>query len=124
MPADSTPDPGIAGEPTTTRSRRRAKGRRRKPRSTARKALLVTAWSAAGILVLGGTGFGVLYLKLNGNIKSVDINQALGVHRPAKVANGSENILVLGSDTRSGGNGQLGGGSDDGTARSDTAMIV
>ena len=82
------------------------------------------AWTAAGVVVLGGTGAGYLYFKLNGNIKTVDINQALGTDRPQKVDNGSENILVLGSDTRSGGNKKLGGGTDDGSARSDTAMIV
>jgi LCP family protein required for cell wall assembly len=82
------------------------------------------AWTAAGIVVLGGTGAGYLYVKLNGNISSVDIDQALGTDRPEKADNGSENILVLGSDTRSGGNRKLGGGTDDGSARSDTAMIV
>ncbi len=85
---------------------------------------MVAAWVAGGILVLGGTGAGYLYFKLNGNIKSVDIDQALGTDRPAKVDNGSENILVLGSDSRSGSNKKLGGGTDDGSARSDTAMIV
>jgi LCP family protein required for cell wall assembly len=124
MPAESTPDPGIADEAPTRGPRHRAKGSRRRPRSRRRKALLVTAWTAAGIVALGGTGVGYVYFKLNGNIRSVDINQALGIHRPAKVDNGSENILVLGSDSRSGGNGKLGGGADDGTARSDTAMII
>ncbi len=61
-------------------------------------------------MVLGGTGAGYVYFKLNGNIKSVDINQALGTDRPVKVDNGSENILVLGSDSRSGTNKKLGGG--------------
>ncbi|GAA3065056.1 LCP family protein [Streptomyces glomeratus] len=124
MPAESTPDAGIADEAAATGPRRRAKGRRRKPRGKGRTALLVTAWTAGGILVLGGTGVGFLYFKLNDNLKSVDINQALGTHRPIKVDNGSENILVLGSDTRAGGNKKLGGGADDGSARSDTAMIV
>ncbi|MET8631442.1 LCP family protein [Streptomyces sp. NPDC004096] len=124
MPAESTPDAGIADETVTPEPRRRAKGRRRKPRGKGRRALLVMAWTAAGIVVLGGTGVGYLYFKLNGNIKSVDINQALGTDRPAKVDNGSENILVLGSDSRSGSNKTLGGGTDDGSARSDTAMIV
>ncbi|WP_406332885.1 LCP family protein [Streptomyces sp. NBC_00203] len=124
MPAESTPEPGIPGEPGTSAARPRAKGRRRKARSARRKALLVTAWTAAGIVVLGGTGAGILYFKLNSNLKSVDINQALGTDRPTKVDNGSENILVLGSDTRSGTNKKLGGGTDDGSARSDTAMIV
>ncbi|KUM73057.1 LCP family protein [Streptomyces griseorubiginosus] len=114
MSAESTPIPGKPG----------GKGRRRKPRSKGRKGLLVTAWVAAGIVVLGGTGAGYLYFKLNGNIKSVDIDQVLGSARPTKVDNGSENILVLGSDTRSGSNKKLGGGTDDGSARSDTAMVV
>lgn len=123
MSAESTPDPGIPEESGTTGPRHRAKGRRRKTRSR-RKGMLIMAWTAAGIVVLGGTGAGFLYFKLNGNIKSVDIDQALGTDRPTKVDNGSENILVLGSDTRSGSNKKLGGGTDDGSARSDTAMIV
>jgi len=124
MSAESTPDPAIPGPGQSRTPGRRGKGRRRKPTAKRRKALLVAAWSAAGIVVLGGTGAGVLYFKLNGNLTSVDIDQALGADRPEKADNGSENILVLGSDTRSGGNKKLGGGTDDGTARSDTAMIV
>ncbi|MFF1296009.1 MULTISPECIES: LCP family protein [unclassified Streptomyces] len=123
MSAESTPEPGIPGESGTTGPRHRAKGRRRRTRGQ-RKGLLIATWTAAGIVVLGGTGAGYLYFKLNGNIKSVDIDQALGTDRPTKVDNGSENILVLGSDTRSGSNKKLGGGADDGSARSDTAMIV
>ncbi|MCW7945392.1 transcriptional regulator [Streptomyces hygroscopicus] len=124
MPPESTPDDGIADEATTTGPRHRVPGRPPATRGRRRKALLVTAWTAAGIVVLGGTGVGYLYFKLNGNLKSVDINQALGTDRPTKVDNGSENVLVLGSDTRSGSNRKLGGGTDDGTGRSDTAMIV
>lgn len=122
MSAESTPEPGIPGEAGTTGENgsdprhRRQRGRR--------KGLLIMAWTAAGIVALGGTGAGYLYFKLNGNIKSVDIDQALGTDRPTKVDNGSENILVLGSDTRSGANRKLGGGTDDGSARSDTAMII
>ncbi len=123
MAAESTqPQPAIT-EPGTT-PRRRGKGRRRKAPSTGRKALRATAWTAAGVVVLGGAGAGYLYFKLNGNLHSVDINQALGSDRPTKIDNGSENILVLGSDTRAGKNKKLGGGADDGSARSDTAMIV
>ncbi|MBC2905118.1 LCP family protein [Streptomyces cupreus] len=124
MSAESTPEPGIPGDAGTDGPRHRAKGRRRKPRDKRRKSLMIMAWTAAGIVVLGGTGAGYLYFKLNGNINSVDIDQALGTDRPDKVDNGSENILVLGSDTRSGSNQELGGGADDGSARSDTAMIV
>ncbi|MFE3408658.1 LCP family protein [Streptomyces mirabilis] len=124
MSAESMPEPGTPGDPGMSAPRGRVKGSRRKPRSTRSKALLITAWTTAGIVVLGGAGAGYLYFKLNGNIKTVDINQALGTDRPLKVDNGSENILVLGSDTRSGSNKKLGGGTDDGSARSDTAMIV
>ncbi|WP_112470286.1 LCP family protein [Streptomyces triticisoli] len=124
MSAESTPGPGIPEETGDTSPRRRARGRRRKPRTGRRRALTVAAWTAAGIVVLGGTGVGYLYFKLNGNLETVDINQVLGTDRPTKADNGSENILVLGSDTRSGGNRKLGGGPDDGSARSDTAMIV
>ncbi|MER7571004.1 LCP family protein [Streptomyces sp. NPDC126514] len=124
MSAESTPEPGIPGETAAAGPSPRAKGHRRKPREKRHKGLMIAAWTAAGIVVLGGTGAGFLYFKLNGNINSVDIDQVLGTDRPEKVDNGSENILVLGSDTRSGSNQDLGGGADDGSARSDTAMIV
>ncbi|MFF4798140.1 LCP family protein [Streptomyces sp. NPDC001351] len=89
----------------------------------------------AGLLVLGAGAAGWAYWHLDHNIKSVDINQALGDDRPAKAVitpspsasplpTGSLNILVLGSDSRSGKeNKALGGGSSSG-ARSDTAMVV
>ncbi|MFF4762440.1 LCP family protein [Streptomyces sp. NPDC001292] len=124
MPADSTRGPGTPGGSGGTGPRHRAKGRRRKPPTGRRRALTAMAWTAVGIVVLGGAGAGFLYFKLNGNLRTIDINQALGGHRPTKADNGSENILVLGSDTRAGGNRKLGGGTDDGSARSDTAMIV
>ncbi|MDX3114472.1 LCP family protein [Streptomyces scabiei] len=124
MSAESTPEPGIPGEDGTTSGADGSKGPRHRKQRGRRKGLLIAAWTAAGIVVLGGTGVGYLYFKLNGNIKSVDIDQALGTDRPTKADNGSENILVLGSDTRSGANKKLGGGADDGSARSDTAMII
>ncbi|MFD7700369.1 LCP family protein [Streptomyces caelestis] len=93
-------------------------------RDKRRRGLKAAAWTAVGIVALGGTGAGYLYVKLNGNIESLDIDQALGADRPEKGDDGSENILVLGSDTRSGDNGKLGGGADGGSARSDAAMIV
>jgi LCP family protein required for cell wall assembly len=93
------------------------------PRSR-RRVLTLLAWAVAAVLVIcGGTG-GYLYWKLNSNIKTVDINGALGTDRPAMSSTGAMDILVLGSDSRSGGNSTLGGGTDDGTARSDTAMVL
>ncbi|GAA1156204.1 LCP family protein required for cell wall assembly [Kitasatospora gansuensis] len=82
------------------------------------------ACTVAGLLVIGGGAAGYAYWKLNGNIKSVDINAQLGTARPPASTNGSFNVLVLGSDSRNGKNGDLAGGETDGTARSDTAMVV
>ncbi|WP_250297815.1 LCP family protein [Streptomyces sp. A 4/2] len=100
----------------------RGSGKRRRRASTRRRTLTITAWVAAGVVVLGGGGLGFLYFKLDGNLKSVDINAQLGTDRPAKVDNGSMDILVLGSDSRAGANSKY--GKDEGGARSDTAMVV
>jgi LCP family protein required for cell wall assembly len=91
-------------------------------------------------LVVSAAGAAWAYWHLNQNIKSVDIDSALGDDRPAKamstpspygaaspspLPSGALNILVLGSDSRSGTrNQELGGGSSDGGARSDTAMVI
>ncbi|MFJ3926802.1 LCP family protein [Streptomyces sp. NPDC090022] len=107
-------------EDSTGRGRRAAGHRRKPPR---RRALRVVAWTAAGVVVLGGAGLGYFYVKLNGNLKSVDIDAALGKDRPENVDNGSLDILVLGSDSRDGANAQY-GADDGGSARSDTAMVV
>ncbi|THA38007.1 LCP family protein [Streptomyces sp. A1547] len=104
-------------------SGRRAAGRRRRKPSKRRKALVIAAWSAAGVVLLGGAGLGWFYFHLNGNLKTVDIDQALGADRPQNVDNGSMDILVLGSDSRGGANSEY-GQDDGGSARSDTAMIV
>ncbi|GGT27115.1 LCP family protein [Streptomyces chromofuscus] len=87
----------------------------------------------AAVLALGGAGAGWIYWQLDDNIHSVDINSALGDDRPAKPtpsatasAPPSEalNILVLGSDSRSGAENQALGGGESTGARSDTAMVV
>ncbi|MFE2474688.1 LCP family protein [Streptomyces sp. NPDC001194] len=102
---------------------RRAAGRRRRKPPKRRRALVIAAWSAAGVVLLGGAGLGWFYFHLNGNLKTVDIDQALGTDRPQNVDNGSMDILVLGSDSRGGANSEY-GPDDGGSARSDTAMIV
>ncbi|MET8625009.1 LCP family protein [Kitasatospora sp. NPDC004669] len=89
-----------------------------------RKVLRVTACAFAALVVLGGGAAGYAYLKLNGNIKSVDIDGRLGDARPPAATDGSFNILVLGSDSRVGENGDLAGGDTGDSARSDTAMVV
>ncbi|MBC2873487.1 MULTISPECIES: LCP family protein [Streptomyces] len=96
-------------------------GRRRKPRAR-RTGWRIVLWTAAALVVLGGSGIGYVYFKLNGNLHGVDINSALGTDRPDNVDNGSQDILVLGSDSRAGDNNKY--GRDEGSSRSDTAMIV
>ncbi|MEW1721873.1 LCP family protein [Streptomyces sp. NPDC093109] len=101
----------------------RGSGQRRRKASARRRAATVVAWSAAGLVLVGGSGLGYVYFKLDGNIRGVDINAMLGRDRPANVDNGSEDILVLGSDSRAGANASY--GKSDGTnGRSDTAMVV
>ncbi|MET9321521.1 LCP family protein [Streptomyces sp. NPDC003038] len=102
---------------------RRAAGGRRRRTPQRRKALTIAAWTAAGVVLLGGAGLGYFYVKFNGNLKTVDIDQALGADRPQNVDNGSMDILVLGSDSRGGANAEY-GQDDGGSARSDTAMIL
>ncbi|MFJ2948495.1 LCP family protein [Streptomyces sp. NPDC087226] len=107
-----------------------------RPRRRAR-VLKITGLALAGVLVLGAGAAGWVYWQLNDNIKSVDINSALGDDRPAKAVPTPSpsataaslpteplNILVLGSDSRSGEENQALGGGDSGGARSDTAMVV
>ncbi|MEU1184395.1 LCP family protein [Streptomyces sp. NPDC005820] len=111
-------------------------GRRAGRRSTVLRAAGLTL---AAALVLGIGTAGWAYWHLNDNIRSVDIDQALGDNRPAKsvttpsaTASASAsplpteavNILVLGSDSRSGAENQELGGGDSSGARSDTAMVV
>ncbi|MDX3246762.1 LCP family protein [Streptomyces sp. ME18-1-4] len=103
------------------------------------RALKAAGLTLAAVLVLGVGTAGWAYWHLNGNIKSVDIDNALGDDRPAKAVpaptpSGSAsaaplpteavNILVLGSDSRSGAANQALGGGDSTGARSDTAMVV
>lgn len=105
-----------------------------------RRRLKIAGGLLAGILVVGAGGTGWAFWRLNDNIQSVDIDAALGDNRPAKVRispepsasataealpSGALNILVLGSDSRSGKeNAKLGGGDQGAGARSDTAMVV
>ncbi|MER7705300.1 LCP family protein [Kitasatospora sp. NPDC097605] len=114
-PAAAAPAPG---------GRAAARAAARKPKWGAKK---IVAWSAAGVLVLlAGTG-GVIYFKLNGNIKTIDPG-AIAPDRPPEAqadANGNKpvNMLLIGSDSRGGNNSDLGGGDTSG-ARSDTTILL
>ncbi|MFF1870681.1 LCP family protein [Streptomyces sp. CB03911] len=99
-------------------------GRGRKPQRNKKKYI---AWTAAGAMVLIVAAGGALYLKINGNIKTFD-SDAISADRPPETqadANGNKpvNVLLIGSDSRSGNNSDLGGG-DEGGARSDTTILL
>ncbi|MFK0289311.1 LCP family protein [Streptomyces sp. NPDC090442] len=100
----------------------RGTGRRRKAPSRRHRILTRTLCALVGVVLLGGAGAGYLYFKFNGNLTGVDINAALGRDRPKNIDNGSMDILVMGSDSRSGANSSY--GKDEGGARSDTAMVL
>ncbi|MFP8960580.1 LCP family protein [Streptomyces nanhaiensis] len=112
----------MADEDTTTGGGESGGQERRSPRPRRRRGLYAAVWATVGALVLAGAGLGLVYLRIDGNIAGVDIDSVLGPDRPADVPDGTLDILLLGSDSRSGGNSRY--GRDDGTARSDTAMIV
>ncbi|WP_067279406.1 LCP family protein [Streptomyces jeddahensis] len=109
----ATPDPRRPERGRRRRSERH--GKRRKGR-IALLTLLVL------VLAAGGTGYW-LYSDLNGNIEGVDLDKALGDDRPEKLPTSGQNILVLGSDSRSGANASLNTGKVSG-ARSDTALVM
>jgi LCP family protein required for cell wall assembly len=86
-------------------------------------------WAALGaslaVLAAGGAAW-VLYTKLDGNIRTdVDaVNQLrrFDAERPEQVVHEAKNILLIGSDDRSGDNGKY--GRDSGTQRSDTTILL
>ncbi|MFE0255110.1 LCP family protein [Streptomyces sp. NPDC059010] len=79
--------------------------------------------AAAVLLTLSGVAAALVYRDLNGNIDSQDIDGQLDAKaRPERTVQGAVNMLLLGSDSRSGANRSY--GADEGGARSDTAMVV
>ncbi|MCT9076029.1 LCP family protein [Streptomyces fulvoviolaceus] len=75
------------------------------------------------VVAVAGTGYW-LYSDLNGNIRGVDLDKAIGDDRPEKLPTTGRNLLVLGSDSRAGANSALDGGSKVAGARSDTALVI
>ncbi len=84
------------------------------------------------LLAFGGTAAYSVYLKLNGNIDYVDVSGLLGPPgrrsrppRRARTPNAGKavNILLLGSDSREGENGAI-GGRVAGGMRSDTSIVM
>ena len=103
------------------------------------RALKAAGLTLAAVLVLGTGTAGWAYWHLNDNIRSVDIDNALGDDRPARAVTTpapsssasaaalpteAVNILVLGSDSRSGEENQELGGGDSSGARSERPVEV
>ncbi len=92
------------------------------PRKRRRTGRIVLLTLLVLLLAAGGTLYW-LYSSIDGNIKAVDIDKALGDDRPEKLPTSGQNLLVLGSDSRAGDNGDLAGGAVGG-GRSDTTLVV
>ncbi|GCD37248.1 LytR family transcriptional regulator [Streptomyces chrestomyceticus JCM 4735] len=94
---------------------------RRKPKpkkSTKKKALYWTSGALGFVLVAGCGGAFFLYQQLNGNISKVDV----GKENPA-VKDGPVNILVIGTDARSG-KGNQGYGDAGSVGHADTTILM
>jgi LCP family protein required for cell wall assembly len=101
--------------------RRPPEPKRRSRRSLGRR---ITAWVAVGlaaVLVAGALGAYVKYRAVWDSIKRVDVAGLIG-QQPPKYNNNAENILLIGSDTRVGKNGNIGGNT--GCNCSDTLMVL
>ncbi|MGK5641288.1 LCP family protein [Streptomyces sp. URMC 126] len=96
-----------------------ATGRRKpKPKKSAKKKVLLwTGGTLAFLLVGGSLGAYLLYQHLNGNIEKVDV----GVDNEA-VPDGPVNILLIGTDKRSG-KGNTGYGDNGSVGHADTTLL-
>ncbi|RVU28746.1 LytR family transcriptional regulator [Streptomyces antnestii] len=104
---------------------RRTSGARPAARTARRRRgrVRLTLSIALSLLVLVTAGVGWVYLKLGGDISTFSADGISG-DRPAADASKGENVLVIGSDARTGGNSALGGGDKGDIGRSDTAFLL
>jgi LCP family protein required for cell wall assembly len=90
-------------------------------RSGARRSFTaVAAMLAAAVLVLATTGWAVLR-HYDGRVRHVPLTFAAGADRPAAAGGGTRNILLVGSDSRAGTNGEFGAAEGQ---RSDTTILA
>ncbi|MFI7499667.1 LCP family protein [Streptomyces sp. NPDC049687] len=104
---------GGGGARAAARERRRRRGRR----------VRLALGFCLSLLVLAAAGAGWLYLRLDGNITTFD-SGGLSDNRPAAGSSKGENVLVIGSDSRTDGNAALGGGDKTAIGRSDTTFLL
>ncbi|MFD7642988.1 LCP family protein [Kitasatospora sp. NPDC059795] len=92
-----------------------------------RKVRRIALWTTAGVAALAVTAGGLVYYRLNGNLSTFD-SAGIAKDRPDAASADAQgrvpiNLLLIGSDSRSGSNKDLGGGQEGG-ARSDTAILL
>ncbi|MEV0536434.1 LCP family protein [Kitasatospora sp. NPDC050463] len=98
-----------------------------KPRRRRRRWLMITAGALAFLLVACGALLWIAYRKLDGNIRTDSTTDQLlarlEAERPSRTAGarGAENILLIGSDDRTGANASYG---EAGGQRSDTTILL
>ncbi|MDO4887448.1 MAG: LCP family protein [Actinomycetaceae bacterium] len=78
------------------------------------------------LFLTGASALGFAYLRLQGNILQTDVDEYLGSERPADESGKAMNILVLGSDVRTGDSDIDGAGAagDVDGMRADTTLLV
>ncbi|CAL9439155.1 Polyisoprenyl-teichoic acid--peptidoglycan teichoic acid transferase TagU [Streptomyces sp. enrichment culture] len=115
--AAGTPGPGAGASATGAGLKRRRRRRRRRGAALA---------ACGAVAVAVGAGW-ALYAKLDGNITPDEAAAAelarYERERPTALVRGARNILLIGSDTRSGDDNAR-YGRDSGTARSDTTILL
>ena len=92
-------------------------------RSRKKKILAWTSAALAAVVVIGALGAYFVYRHLDANLHQVDISGVLG-SQPVDLHPQAENVLVLGSDTRTGQGGGFGSSAVLNTDHSDTLLIV
>ncbi|MFI6983972.1 LCP family protein [Embleya sp. NPDC050154] len=99
--------------------------RRNRRRRVYKRVLIGVTVTVALCLVAGSVVVYTLYRKLDGNITTEDLTAKLGpeAERPQVVAHDAANILLMGSDDRTGDNKQY-GDIGEGTKRSDTTILL
>jgi LCP family protein required for cell wall assembly len=125
MPSSQGPErrqPGDSGHRGSGGSSQAAP-RPRQRASRRRKILTWTSGLAAAAVAAGAVTLYLGYRHLNGNIRVRNVGRLVGT-QPTAPHPRAQNILVLGSDSRAGTNGQYGNAHVYATAHSDTLMIV
>ncbi|WP_344291566.1 LCP family protein [Streptomyces synnematoformans] len=105
---------GPGSGPDGPRSRRRAKP----PKSRKKKALIWTAGGLAVVLFAVGTAAFLIYRKLNGNLDKIEV----AGEDHAAVIDGPVNILVMGTDKRTG-EGNTSYGDTNSPGHADTTLL-